>query len=136
MKWFYQMIRAVAFIALGFVALIVLLNVLNMTYPFGGYDLLFERLVTGFWFFMRDNLANLSSDVRTWGPGLGAFLLATALAHRFMARRAARSGRYWSLASSLGVALILPVLFVISFLVPGVLLQWELLRHISWLEIR
>ncbi len=30
----------------------------------------------------------------------------------------------------------LPVMFVISFIVPGVLLQWETLRQVVWIEVR
>lgn len=135
MKWFYQLCRVAAVTLLICIALFGVMNGLELLFPFRGYDLIFIRLVTGFWFFLNENLALLSTDSRTWGPGLGAFLLATALIHRFLAIRSARSGRYWTLASSLGVALILPVLFVISFLVPGVLLQWEMLREIPWINV-
>jgi hypothetical protein len=31
---------------------------------------------------------------------------------------------------------VVPVLFVISFLVPGVLLQWEGLRETVWIDVR
>jgi len=28
------------------------------------------------------------------------------------------------------------VLFVISFIVPGVIVQWEMLRETAWIEVR
>ena len=50
----------------------------------------------------------MSFDAGTFGPGLRASVL----------------------------ALILPVLFVISFIVPGVLVLWEMLRQEVWQEVR
>lgn len=123
----------IALLLLGFGLLWVLLQI---TSPFGGYDLLLLRFVAGFWFFLSENLNAMSSDAGTWGPGLGAFLLVTVFAHRFLARWASRTNRHWSFATTFCLALIVPVLFVIAFIVPGVLLQWEILRQVHWIEIR
>jgi len=94
------------------------------------------HLTAGFYFFLRDNLPAMSFDAGTWGPGLTAFLLAMIFGHRFLSSWAARMGRYWSFGSSFCLALVVPVLFVISFIVPGVLLQWEMLRQVVWIEVR
>jgi hypothetical protein len=99
----------------------------------GEYDLLLMELIGGFWFFLRDNLPAMSFDAGTWGPGLGAFLLAIIFAHRFLAAWAARTNRHWGFATTFCLALTVPTLFVISFIVPGVLLQWEMLRQGIWL---
>jgi hypothetical protein len=99
----------------------------------GGFDLLLVELIGGFWFFLRENLPAISFDAGTWGPGLGAFLLAMIFAHRFLAAWAARTSRHWSFATTFCLVLTVPTLFVISFIVPGVLLQWEMLRQTIWL---
>lgn len=131
-------------------ALIYLLRIVGMTMlfalalllpfsffsPFGGLDLIYERFIFGFWFFLRDSLPAISWDAGTWGPGLAAFLLAALLVHRPAAAWAARSGRHWSVASTMCLALAVPVLFVVAFIVPGVLLQWEMLRQTPWVDIR
>ncbi|MEO6475388.1 MAG: hypothetical protein ABIQ96_09735 [Luteolibacter sp.] len=115
-------------------ALALLLVFLEINFPFGGYDLLLIHFVAGFWFFLADNLPAISPDAGTWGPGLGAFLLATAVAHRFLSGLAAKTGRNWNFATTFCLALVVPVLFVIAFIIPGVLLQWEMLRQTPWLE--
>jgi hypothetical protein len=117
----------------GFGLSLVLLHIVS---PFGGYDLLLLHFGAGFGFFLRENLPAMSSDAGTWGPGLGAFLLATIFAHRFLAAWAARTNRHWNLATTSCLALTIPVLFVIAFIIPGVLLQWEILRQVPWIEIR
>lgn len=136
MNRFFPTLRglgAIALLLLGFCLLLVLLQI---TSPFGGYDLLVLHFGAGFWFFLRENLPAMSSDAGTWGPGLGAFLLATVLVHHFLAAWAARTNRHWSFATSFCLVLIVPVLFVIAFIVPGVLSQWEILRQVHWIEIR
>jgi hypothetical protein len=133
MKSIKQFLRVIAMIC---VVLFLLELLLSMFSPFGGYDLLVGRLITGFWFFFRDNVPAISWDAGTWGPGLGAFLLALAFAHHFFKSLAARTNRYWSFASSFCLVLAIPVLFVIAFIVPGVLLQWEILRHVPWIDVR
>lgn len=136
MNRFFPILRGVGVIALLLLGMIVLDIVLYQSSPFGGYELLFEEVVGGFWFFLRENLPAMSCDAGTWGPGLGAFLLATIVAHRFLKAWAARTNRHWSFATTFCLALIVPVLFVIAFIIPGVLLQWEILRQHHWIEIR
>ncbi len=43
---------------------------------------------------------------------------------------------HWNFATTFCLALTIPTLSVISFIVPGVLLQWEILRQVPWIEIR
>lgn len=136
MNYFRPFMRFLGVIVLIYVGIFVMLNFLYMLAPFGGYDLLFEELLGGFWFFLRENVPAMSFDAGTWGPGLGAFLLATILAHRFLTAWAARTNRHWSLATTFCLVLTVPVMFVISFIVPGVLLQWEMLRQVPWINIR
>lgn len=115
-----------------FIALLVL--VFGLSFVLSQFNLPFDllvHLVAGFWFFLSENLTALSSDAGTWVPGLGAFLLATVFSHRFLAAWAARTSRHWSFATTFCVALIVPVLFVIAFLIPGVLVQWEILRQVD-----
>jgi len=136
MKFFKYLLRLVALIILILFGLFVVVNVLYLMDPFGGYHLLFFEFIGGFWFFLRENLAAMSWDAGTWGPALGAFLLATFIVHLFLSAWAARTNRHWSFATSLCVALLVPVLFVIAFIIPGVLLQWEMLRQVHWIEVR
>ncbi len=117
----------------GFTAL-VSLTYLHMMSPFEGYHLLLARFLSGFWFFLRDHFPAISWDAGTWGPGLAAFLIAALFAHRILSAWAAGTNRHWTLATSLCVALVVPVLFVIAFIVPGVLLQWEMLRQVPWIN--
>ena len=136
MSYLKQCMRVVVIIVFIYVSLFVAINFLYMLSPFGGYDLLFVELIGGFWFFLRDNLPAMSFDAGTWGPGLAAFLLMITIAHRILKSWAAKTNRYWSVGSSFCVALLVPVIFVISFIVPGVLLQWEMLRQVVWIEVR
>ena len=136
MKSIKQLMRFLGVIVVIFVGLILLLNFLAALSPFGGDDLLAAELIGGFWFFFRENLPAMSWDAGTWGPGLGAFLLALAFAHHFLKSWASSTGRYWSFASSFCLMLTFPVLFVVAFIVPGVLLQWEILRHVPWIDVR
>lgn len=132
LKQFMRIVGVIALICLG---LALSDMFLHLSSPFGGYDLIFERFIGGFWFFLRDSLPAISFDAGTWGPGVAALLLAMIFAHRFFAAWAVRTNRYWSCATSFCLVLVVPVLFVISFIVPGVLLQWEMLRQVVWLEV-
>ncbi len=127
-------IRAIGVILLIMIGFIVLLNILYVLSPFGGYAELLMEFVSGFWFFLRDNLPSMSWDAGTWGPGLGAFILALVFTHQFFKTWAVKTNRFWSFGSSFCVMLTMPVLFVIAFIVPGILLQWETLRHAVWLS--
>lgn len=123
---------------LGFLATVaVLLVLLFMIAMAGGFGVLeiFWRLLTGFASFLRVNLPRISADAGTWGPGLAAFGLALVVGHYFLRGWAKRRNRAWSAGSTLCAGLVLPLLFAISFLVPGVLLQVELLGEMRWFEM-
>ncbi len=97
-------------------------------------DSIIARFLSGFWRFLAANIPLISWNAATWGPGLGAFLIAVVLLHKWLSRWAARTGRPWTFATSFCLVSLVPVLFVISFLVPGVLVQWEMLREAGRVE--
>lgn len=108
---------------------------LNSFDYYSGHDLILNQFLTGFWRFLAVNVPAISWNASTWGPGLAAFVVATLFLHRWLRRWAARTGRPWSFMTSVCLVLLVPVLFVISFIVPGVLLQWEMLRNTAWVEV-
>jgi len=117
--------------------LIVLMFLVAVLSPsFSGNDLIFQSLLFGFVPFLKNNIQSISWNAATWGPGLGAFLVAVVFVHRWLGRWALRTGRPWSFVTSFCLVSLVPVLFVISFLVPGVLLQWEALRETVWIQVR
>lgn len=129
-----KLLRMVGWIlGLGVGGLLVVLTC-GMFAKTGGLLLIF-RLLAGFYFFLRENLPAITYDAGTFGPGVAAFGIATLMLHRLCAKWAVRTARPWSFGTSLCLALIVPVLFVISFIVPGVLLQWEMLRQVPWLDM-
>lgn len=95
---------------------------------------LIAHLVGGFVFFLIENVPKVSADHATWLPGIAAFLLATGLAHWMLRKIAITRDREWSFKTTVCLALNLPVLFVISFIVPGVILQADSLARIRWFE--
>ena len=103
--------------------------------PYSGYDLLLGHLLFGFVAFLKNNIPAISWNAATWGPGLGAFVMAVVVAHRFLSHWAERTGRQWSFATSFCLLMLVPVLFVVSLIVPGVLLQWEVLREVVWIDL-
>ena len=103
--------------------------------PMDPYHLVFVRFLTGFGHFMARNFPLISWNADQWVPGVGAFLIAWFFIHRWLSRWAKRTNRPWSLMTSFCVVALVPVLFVISFIVPGILLQWEVLRDVHWVEI-
>lgn len=116
-----------------------LLAILILFFPFihySGADLVLIEMTTGFWSFLRLNIPAISWNADTWGPGLGAFILASGIAHGFFSRWAAKTGRAWSVGTTACVMMIMPVLFGIAFIVPGILLQWEILRSGPWIDLR
>jgi hypothetical protein len=98
-----------------------------------GDHLLFVHFVSGFWRFLATNLPAISWNAATWVPGVGAFVVAVIFLHCWFSRWASRKLRPWSFVTSLCVVSIVPVLFVIAFIVPGILVQWEMLREAKWL---
>jgi hypothetical protein len=87
-------------------------------------DSLFH-LLFGFVFFLERNLARMNFNADTVVPGLIAYGLLVLLLHRKLRRQCLTRGRVWRFSSSLLVALLLPAVFCISFLVPGVILQLQ-----------
>lgn len=88
------------------------------------------RLFAGWFFFLGRNLPVLEMDPDVWVPGALAFFLAAAVIH-LVARR-----RGWPrpLGTGIVLAMLLPLLFAISFLVPGALLQARQLGKEPWIE--
>jgi hypothetical protein len=127
--------RRIGCLFLGFLAvagvLLVLSFMIGIARGFGFLEI-FWRLLTGFASFLQVNLPRISSDAGTWGPGLAAFVLALVVGHFFLRGWAEKRSRPWSAGSTLCAGLVLPLLFAISFLVPGVLLQVELLGGMRW----
>lgn len=124
------------FLLWSFVFLLLFVFLINSFDHYSGNDLVLERLVFGFVPFLKYNLPAISWNAATWGPGLGAFLIAVVVGHRYLSRWAKRTGRQWSFVTSFSLVMIVPVLFVISLIVPGVLLQWEVLRETVWIDVR
>ncbi len=127
--------RRLGILFLGFLAAVAVLLVLSFVIAMaGGLGILeiFWRLLTGFASFLRENLPRISADAGTWGPGLVAFGLALVVGHFFLRGWAEKRNRPWSAGSTLCAGLVLPLLFAISFLVPGVLLQVERLAEVKW----
>jgi hypothetical protein len=136
-----KLIRPILRFLFWFIGIYVLLCLLILfvqlaSPPFSGNDLILGRFFTGFWHFLTANLPMISWNAATWGPGLGAFLIAVVFLHRWLSRWASRTGRPWSFATSFCLVSLVPVLFVISFIVPGVIVQWEMLRETAWIEVR
>ena len=85
-------------------------------------EMLFH-LLFGFVFFLGRNLGRMNFNSDTLVPGCVAYGLAVLLLHLSLRRLCRKGGRAWSFYSSLLVGLLLPAVFGISFLVPGVMLQ-------------
>jgi hypothetical protein len=137
MKLLRQLLRSLLWI-IGIYLLLIALSVLVALFspPFSGNDLIIGRFLFGFIPFLKNNIPAISWNAATWGPGLGAFVIAVIFSHRYLSRWAVRTGRPWGFATSLCLVLLVPVLFVISFIVPGILLQWEVLRETVWIDVR
>jgi hypothetical protein len=82
---------------------------------------------TGSYYFLAANLPRISANADTLIPGIGAYLIATLAAHRMIAGFHQRRGRTWPFSNTCCLAALLPVLFIIAFLVPGVILLLNLL---------
>jgi hypothetical protein len=119
--------------AMAIAVLLALLFVLALLIN-SGFDDVILHLLGGFLFFLRENLARISTDSATWAPGLVAFCLALAIAHRFLHSYAVRTNRSWSFITTICLGSALPVLFVVAFIVPGVMLQVKSLAQVPWFE--
>lgn len=112
--------RTAAIAGCGVLAVLLLLIGGPYLISSGAY-LQIYHLVFGFWFFIRDNLKAASPNADTWVPGLLAFIAALWIAHRYVVKWARMRGVHWSAASTLALGMLLPVLFALAFLVPGIL---------------
>jgi hypothetical protein len=125
--------KGFCFVVLAFVGLVVLSIIL----PAGRIEASFEilwHLATGFIRFLQTNLGRISSDAGTWGPGVACFLLAIVVIHWFGATWARRRERVWRISNSLALGTLFPLLFAISFLVPGAILQIGSLKKTNWFQ--
>ncbi len=89
-------------------------------------DILYHFLF-GFVCFLERNLGRMNFNADTLVPGCIAYGLVVLLLHWKMRRLCRKCGRAWSFGSSFLVVLLLPAVFGISFLVPGVMLQLQAL---------
>lgn len=102
---------------------------------YSGRGQLMDEILTGFHSFLRDNLPAVSWNRETWLPGTVAFLMLPFAIHFVAKPWARRSNRHWSFGSSICIALLIPALFAISLIVPGILTQWDALRQTPWVDI-
>jgi hypothetical protein len=100
-----------------------------LLYAGGGVILAFLLLeaATGLYHFLAANLPRISTNADTLMPGIAAFVIATLAAHRMISAFYQRRGKHWPFSNTCCLAALLPVLFIIAFLVPGVILQLQLL---------
>jgi hypothetical protein len=87
-------------------------------------DLLFH-LLFGFIFFLERNLERMNFNADTLVPGCVAYGLVVLLLDWKLRQLCQKRGRTWRFYSSFLVGLLLPALFGISFLVPGVMLHLQ-----------
>jgi hypothetical protein len=83
------------------------------------------HLLFGFVFFLGRNLQRMNFNWDTLAPGLAAYVAALFVLHWSLGKFCRARSREWSLLSSFVVALLLPALFGLTFIVPGVILQIE-----------
>jgi hypothetical protein len=120
-------------ILLAFVGLLVVAILGLDAHVAASFEILWH-LATGFVRFLQTNLRNISSDSGTWGPGLACFLFAIVTIHWFGAKLARRRERRWRISHSIAFGMLLPSLFVVSFLVPGIILQIGSLNQGNWFQ--
>jgi uncharacterized membrane protein YhaH (DUF805 family) len=84
-------------------------------------------LAIGSYHFLTANLSRISVNADTLIPGIAAFVIATLAAHWMIAAYHRKRGRNWPFSNTCCLVAMLPVLFIIAFLVPGVILQLKLL---------
>lgn len=131
-----QAARVLGWIVLGaLVGFLLLVVFASLIFPTGAHLVIFH-LAAGFAFFLTDRIQLISADAGTWGPGLVAFFLGLGVVHRLMGAWAAKRAKPWTIGSTLCLGALLPILFAISFLIPGILLQLETLREVRVFEDR
>lgn len=99
-----------------------------------GFDEVILRLLGGFYFFLKENVSRISSNTDTWVPGIGAFFLALVISHRILRSFLSSRNQSWSIIQTICLGAFLPILFIIAFIVPGMLLQMKSLTGITWFE--
>jgi hypothetical protein len=90
------------------------------------------RFATGCYLFLAANLPVISVNADILVPGIAAFVVATLAAHRMLAGFHQRRGRHWPFSNTCCLAALLPICFIIAFLVPGIILHVELLAGELW----
>lgn len=128
-----HILRLAGLVVLCFLGSLILLLVFALAVHSGYDDLLFH-LLGGFYFFLRGNVSAISTDAGTWAPGLAAFTVATLIAHRMLRSWASGTNRAWSFLTTACIVGVVPILFVIAFIVPGILLQLASLRDVKWFK--
>lgn len=105
-----------------------------------------HHLLFGWISFLSGNISGISWNSDVWLPGLVAFLSASVVLHFMVRTWAGKRERMWPVTHTLALALVLPLMFGTSFMVPGTLLQmrrlatggpmvWSNVRS-EWSEIR
>jgi hypothetical protein len=120
-------------ILLAFIGLVVL----SIIVPAGWIEASFEilwHLATGFVRFLQTNLRKISSDADTSGPGLACFLLAIVMIHWLGVTWSRRRETTWRTSNSVAFGMLMPLLFMISYLVPGAILQVGSLKQGAWFQ--
>ena len=95
-----------------------------------------SRFLTGFVRFLARNIPAMSPNAATWVPGVVAFAIATAVLHRLLAGPLRRRLGTWRVSHTISLAMVLPVLFIIAFIVPGIILHAVPLAMEPWFEWR
>lgn len=90
------------------------------------------RFAIGCHHFLVANLSEISVNPDILVPGVAAFVLATLATHRMLAGFHQRRGKHWPFSNTCCLAALLPVLFIIAFLVPGIILHLQLLFGEEW----
>lgn len=122
-----QIISAIVRGILMAMLLFLLLGIL-FVFPLGGAFLaLMFRLVAGPVNFLSRNLPAISVNADVWVPGVVAFLIAVGVSHGLALRCAAKRGKRWPVSATVALAAVMPLLFAIAFLVPGILLHGRML---------
>ena len=131
LSFFRTVLRLVLIVLAGLFALLFLLV---LSASGSGFLDAVSHLVAGFGFFLIGKLPLISSDAGTWGPGVAAWVLALALGHLLLRKRALARGHYWRVTTTICLGLLLPVLFATAFIVPGILQQVDGLGKVRWFE--
>lgn len=131
----FNPLRALLWLVIILLGSFVLLAVLAGLISSGpGYLEAAFHLIAGSWFFLSERLPIISSDAGTWAPGLAAWVVALAVGHRSLRKWAGAHAGHWRITTTVCLGLLLPVLFVISFIVPGILRQVDGLREVRWFQ--